>query len=140
VQRAGTELAADCSNAQVGTLVAVASPIVLSTLSGGLTLTLDEEGVGGWCKVHLNIEGVDRELGAESLTYIATQLRSFLEDARPGRRWILALAELHTSAYGEHVPGKAIIDLQDGDATWFAKLVLTPTEKGEWMRELRGKF
>jgi hypothetical protein len=117
-------------------VVTVASPIVLGSSSGSLTLALDEEGVGGWYKVHLVAEGVGRQLGAERLKYIAKQLTSFLADPSPGRRWILSLAELHTSAYGEHASGQAIIELQDADAKWFAKLVLTPAEKGEWLRQL----
>jgi hypothetical protein len=113
-----------------------ASPIVLRSSSGSLALTVDEEGIGGWCKVQLLMGDVGRPLGAERLKYIATQIRAFLGDSSPSRRWILSLSELHTSAYGEHAAGETVIELQDANAKWFAKLVLTPTEKGEWMREL----
>jgi hypothetical protein len=117
-------------------MVSVPNPIVLSASSGSLSLTIDEDGVGGWCKVHLLTERTDRPLGAERVKYIATQLRSFLADSSPSRRWVLSLAELHTSAYGEHAEGETIIELQDGNAKWFARLVLSPAERSEWIREL----
>ena len=113
-----------------------AAAIVLSSVSGTLTLTVDEKGVGGWCQVHLIVSGVTRPLGAEGLKYIAAHLTSFLADPSPGQRWVLSLSELHTSAYGEYVAGEAIIRLQDADATWFAELVLTPAEISEWMQGL----
>jgi hypothetical protein len=54
----------------------------------------------------------------------------------PSRRWVLSLAERHTSVYGEHVAGGVIVELQDADAKWLANLALTETEKTEWMRQL----
>lgn len=117
-------------------MVTAAHPIVLSSSSGTLTLAIDEQGVGGWCQVHLLVAGVERRLGAERLKYIVSHLTSFLADPSPSRRWVFSLAELHTSAYGEHVAAETIIDLQDANAQWFAKMVLTPTEKSEWMQEL----
>lgn len=117
-------------------MVTVTGPIVLDSSSGSLVLSLDEEGVGGWCRVQLLVEGTGRPLGAERLKHIAEQLKSFLADASPGRRWIFGLSELHTSAYGEHCPHETIIDLQDGNAKWFARLELTPDEKHAWMLKL----
>ncbi len=117
-------------------MVTTASPIVLSSSSGSLTLTFDEQGIGGWCQVHLLVAGVGHPLGAERLKYIATRLRAFLEDPAPSQRWVFSLSELHTSAYGEHVAGGAILRLQDAHGKWLTKLVLTPTEKGGWMRQL----
>ena len=38
--------------------------------------------------------------------------------------------------YGEHVAGAAIIDFQDADVKWFAKLALSPDEKSEWTRQV----
>lgn len=116
--------------------MSAANPIVLSSSSGSLTLAIDEQGVGGWCQVHLLVAGVGRQLGAERLRYIASHVTSFLADPSPGRRWVFNLSELHTSAYGEHVAAESIIHLQGANAQWFAKLVLTPTEKSEWMQEL----
>lgn len=112
------------------------NPIVLSSSSGSLTLAIDEQGVGGWCQVHLLVAGVGRGLGAERLKYIASHLTSFLADPSPSRRWVFSLSELHTSAYGEQLAADTIIELQDANAQWFAKIVLTPTEKSEWMQEL----
>jgi hypothetical protein len=117
-------------------MVTAAAPIVLRNSSGSLTLTLDEKGVGDWCQVHLLVSGMSRPLGAERLKYIAAYLASFLADTSPGQRWVLSLSELHTSAYGEHVAGGAIIHLQDADAKMFAKLVLTPAEKSQWLQEM----
>ena len=119
-------------------MVTAATPIVLSSSSGSLTLTLDEKGADDWCQVHLLVSGVSRPLGAERLKYIASSLLSFLRkpDAKPGLRSVLGLYELHTCFYGEHIGGHAVIQLQDADAKWFAKLVLTPAEKSQWMQEL----
>ena len=117
-------------------MVTILSPIVLASSSGNLTLTLDEKGVGGWCQVHLNAPGVSRPLGAERLNYVATHLMSFLVGTAPGLRWVLSLSELHCSAYGEHVGEEAFLHLQDAEARMFAKLVLTPGEKSQWMDEL----
>jgi len=111
-------------------------PIELSSSSGSLTLALDENGVGSWCQVHLYVSGASRPLGAETLKYIAAHLASFLADTSPGQRWVFSLSELHTSAYGEHVAGGAVIHLQDADAQMFAKLVLTPDEKNQWLQEV----
>ena len=110
--------------------------IELSSSSGSLTIALDEKGIGGWCQVHLLVSGASLPLGAERLKYIAAHLASFLADTSPGQRWVLSLSELHTSAYGEHVEGGAIVLLQDADAKMFAKLVLTPAEKSQWLREV----
>lgn len=117
-------------------MVTAAAPIVLRSSSGSLTLALYEKGVGGWCQVHLLMTDICRPLGAERLQYIATHLTSFLSDATPGQRWVLSLSELHTSAYGEHVAGEAIIHLQDADGKMFAKLTLTTEEKKHWMQAL----
>lgn len=117
-------------------MVSANTPIKLSSSSGSLTLALDEKGVGGWCQVHLLVSGASRPLGAETLKYIAAHLASFLADTSPGQRWVLSLSELHTSAYGEHVAGEAIIHFQDADAKMFAKLVLTPAEKSQWLQEM----
>lgn len=117
-------------------MVTTAPSIVLSSSSGSLTLTLDETGVGGWCQVHLLASGVCRPLGAERLTYIAARLTSFLADTSLGRHWVFSLSELHTSAYGEHVAGEAILHLRDADAKMFATLVITAAEKSQWLREL----
>jgi hypothetical protein len=117
-------------------MVTPATNIVLGSSSGSLTLTQDEKGVGGWCRVHLLVSGVSRPLGAERLKYIATHLSSFLADAAPALRWVLSLSELHTSAYGEHVAGEAVLHLQDADAKVVPKLVLTPAERSEWLEAL----
>ena len=117
-------------------MVTAATPIVLSSSSGSLTLTLDEKGFGAWCQVHLLVSGVSRPLGAERLEYIAGHLVSFLADTTPSLRWVFSLSELHCSAYGEHLAGEAILHIQDAYAKWFAKLVLTPAEKSQWMQEL----
>ena len=114
------------------------TPIVLSSSSGTLTVTLDDKGVGGWCQVHLVESGESRALGAEMLKYVASSLVSFLRDAeaRPQLRSVLGLSELHTSAYGEHVAGEVVLHLQDANGKMFAKLVLTPAERARWMQAL----
>jgi hypothetical protein len=117
-------------------MVTTTTPIVLNSLSGSLTLTFDERGVDEWCQVHLLLSGVCRPLGAERLKYIAAHLASFLADTSPGQRWVFSLSELHTSAYGEHIAGEAILHLQNADAKMFAKLVLTAVEKSQWKLEL----
>ncbi len=117
-------------------MVSANLPIELSSSSGSLRLVPDEKGVGGWCQVHLLVSGANRPLGAETLKYITAHLASFLADTSPGCRWVLSLSELHTSAYGEHVAGEAIIHLQDTDAKMLAKLVLTPAEKSQWLQEM----
>ena len=50
--------------------------------------------------------------------------------------WVFSLSEVHTAVYGEHVAGAAIIDFQDADVKWFAKLALSPDEKSEWTRQV----
>lgn len=110
-----------------------ARPIVLlRSSSGDLTVTHDEQGIGGWCQVHLAVPGASRPLGAERLKYIVTHLSSFLANATSGLRWVLSLSERHTSAYGEHVAGEVILHLQDADGKMFAKVVLTEAEKKQW--------
>lgn len=119
-------------------MVTVMSPIVLRSSSGILTITPDEKGVGGWCQAHLLLACESRPLGAETLRYIASSLVAFLTESetKQGLRSVLGLSELHTSAFGEHVAGRAVLHLQDADGKMFAKLVLTPTEKSQWMQEL----
>ncbi len=117
-------------------MVSANTPIELSSSSGSLTLTVDEKGIGGWCQVHLLLSGASRPLGAERLKYIAAHLASFLADTSRGQRWVLSLSELHTSAYGEHIAGGAIIHLQDADARMFATIELTTAEKSQWLQEL----
>lgn len=119
-------------------MVTAAPLVVLSSSNGSLTLTPDEKGLGAWCQVHLFVSGVSRPLGAERLKYIARSLVSFLEEpeTRIGLRSVLGLSELHTCAYGEHVGGTVVLHLQDADAKMFAKLVLTPAEKSQWLETL----
>lgn len=117
-------------------MVSTMNPIELGSSSGSLALVLDEKGVGDWCQVHLLVSGASRPLGAETLKYVAAQLVSFLAETSPGVRWVLGLSELHTSAYGEHVGGGAIIHLQDANANMFAKLVISPGEKTQWLEQL----
>ena len=114
-----------------------ANPIVvLSSSSGGLTITCDEQGLGGWCQVHLLVSGVSRPLGAERLKYLVARLSSFLTDTAPGLRWVFSLSEQHTSAYGEQVADNGILHLQDADGEAFANLILTGTEKKQWRETL----
>jgi hypothetical protein len=115
----------------VTTLVAL-----LTSASGTVSLSLDEQGVGEWCQVHLLVSGARRPLGAERLSYIAAHLATFLTDTSPGRRWVFSLAELHTSAYGAHVAGEATIQLQDSGAKMFASLTLTLAEQAAWVQAL----
>jgi len=117
-------------------MVSTISGIHLTTSSGSLTVSPDENGVGDWCQVHLLASGERQPLGAETLKYIAAHLRSFLEDSSPGQRWVFSLSELHTSAYGEHLAEGATIHLHDADATMFARLVLTPAEITEWLSKM----
>ena len=108
-------------------------PIVLPGSNGTLTITSDER---AWCQVRLTTSRLSQLLGAATLNDIAAHLVAFLEDTAPGQRWVLSLSELHTSAYGEHVPGKVIFHLEDADGTMFAKLVITEAQKLQWIREL----
>jgi hypothetical protein len=117
-------------------MVTPVSPIVLSSSTGNLTVTLDPQGVGGWCQVHLVVSGMTRPLGAERLKYIAAHLLAFIDDTSTSQHWVLSLAELHTSAYGEHVATGAVIRLQDAEATFFSRLELTPAELAEWRQQL----
>lgn len=121
-------------------MVTVITPITLKSSGSTLILTVDAEGVGGWCNMELRVEGATIRLGAERLEYIADHLRSFLADASPGSRWIFSLSELHTSAYGEHGAGGATIQLTDAKAKSLARLVLTADEKNEWMRQLAAPY
>ena len=112
-------------------------PIVLESSTGSLWLTLDEHGVAQWCQVQLVENGVARALGAESRPIIANRLAAFLaSDHTPGLRWVLSLAELHTSFYGEYVADDTTLRLQDGNAQWIATLVLTPAERQRWLEQL----
>lgn len=65
-----------------GAVVSAASPIALGSSSGSLTLTLDENGVGGWCHVHLLVSGICTPLGAEALS---TSLRISRHSSRRRR-------------------------------------------------------
>jgi hypothetical protein len=113
-------------------------PIVLQSSTGSLTLTAAHEGVGGWCQVQLTQSSESRPLGAERLKYLAMSLVSFLkkDQATTGLRSIFGLSERHTCAYGEHVGEDAVLHLQDADGKMFAKLVITQTEKAQWVQEL----
>jgi hypothetical protein len=46
---------------------------------------------------------------------------------------VFSLSERHTSAYGEHLAGEAILHLQDADGQVFARIVLTGAEKKQWL-------
>jgi hypothetical protein len=110
--------------------------MILRSSSGSLSITLDAKGNGDWSKVHLLEADVQRPLGAERLSYIATHLAAFLEDTSSPLHWVFSLSELHTCGNGEHIAGEAILHLQDVNAKWFAKLVLTAAEKRQWLQEL----
>lgn len=110
--------------------------LTLTSASGSLTLTVDSQGEGGWCRVELVTSDAARPLGAERLSYVATRLTSFLQDASPGHRWVFSLSELHTSAYGEHYDGTVTLELQDASAITFAVLTLSPAERTEWLDRL----
>lgn len=98
---------------------------------------LDDNGISGWCQVYLLTADASRPLGAERLKYISSSLLSFLrDDARSGLRSVLGLSELHICIYGEHIGQQAMLHIQDADANVFAKLVLTPDEKNQWLLEL----
>ena len=108
-------------------------PLVLNSASGSLALTQDENGVGGWCQVHLATSGVRRFLGAETLGSIAKKLLAFLANRSSGPRWIFSLAELHTSVYGAHLAGESVLRFQDATGSIFAELVLKPSEAEAWI-------
>jgi hypothetical protein len=111
-------------------------PILLASGDVTLTITLDERGVGGWAQVALVSAGVRRPLGAERLSYLAARLVAFLSDPVPSSRWVASLAERHTSAYGEHVEGGAVLRLQDRDGEEFTKVMVTTAEGREWLAAL----
>lgn len=117
-------------------MVTTANKIMLGSSSGDLTLTTDENGVGGWCQVQLRVPDGSRPLGAERLKGIAARIKSFLSDPAAALRWVFNLSELHTSVYGEHVGGGAILHFQDANGEMFAELALTPAEKSDWLEIL----
>jgi len=62
---------------------------------------------------------------------------AFLSDNSPELRWVLSLADLHCSAYGEHTTVATILYIQDAGANAFATLALSPAERSQWMHELQ---
>lgn len=115
----------------------IAKPHVeLRSASGTLLIAVDALGVGGWCQVQLIAAGGTRPLGAEQWKYISAHLSSFLADTSPGQRWVFSLAERHTSAYGEHVAGAAVLHLEDADGRIFARLVLSSAEIDQWLHDM----
>ena len=52
-------------------MVAPATTIVLGSSSGNLTITIDGQGVGEWCHVHLLVPGT----GEETITAVGQKIR-----------------------------------------------------------------
>jgi hypothetical protein len=108
-------------------------PIVLTASGASLVISPDEH---AWSQIHFAASGVRRPLGAERLKYIAEHIVSFLSDLTSGQRWVLSLSELHVSAYGEHLAGKAVLHLQDAEGMMFADLEITEAARKQWIDEL----
>jgi hypothetical protein len=84
-------------------VVSAAPPIVLSCSNGGLTLALDERGVGGWCQVHLLVYGVSRPLGGRSRSGRGVEWQGGREG--PHREQVGHLAGAVTQALGAGAEG-----------------------------------
>ncbi len=112
----------------------MAQSVELVGLNGGLSVVPSET---GWSDVYFH-SGEDRfRLGADLLKLIAGKLSSFLEQQSSGTRWVLSLAELHSSIYGEYVEGKALLKIQDADAKFVATLEVSAEQQLEWAKTLR---
>ena len=119
-----------------------------SSCGGDILITADDEclaecavigkhgRLGPWCQLELSEPRDVRPLGAECLAYTTRRLMDFLENQNPELCWVLSLAELHSSVYGEFCDGLAVIHIQDSHARFFAKLVLTVDDIAQWKRTL----
>ena len=94
-------------------------------------------GPTAWSVVDLESGGKRVRLGAELLDDIVSRLVGFLTDQRPGERWVLSLAEVHTTIYGEHFETGTKLRFQDANASFFSEIVLSKADRADWLTKLR---
>ena len=107
--------------------------VELAATSGTLKVRVIDE---SWVHLVFVQDGIERELGAETLKYIVEHLRAFLQRPAQQPKWVLSLAETHVSFYGSASAGGTLLRLQDKNAAFFADLELSEGEKEEWLASL----
>lgn len=116
---------------------------ILSSASGDLVLEPDEN---EWCQVVLDIGGHRRALGADLTSIIVERLLRALLDKPVGLavgvlegvdvRWVLSLAERHSTLYMSDQSGRRIVFIQAGDGSTMAKLSLDADDVARWRDQL----
>lgn len=116
---------------------------ILSSASGRLVLEPDEN---DWCQVALDIDGRRRALGADVRSTIVERLLHALrgEPAGPTSgvldgvsvRWVLSLAERHSTLYVGDQSGRRILFIQADDGSLVAKLPLYADDMTRWLDQL----
>src|SRR5271157_5569654 len=82
-----------------------------------------------WVRLVLLQDGVERELGAETLKYILDHVRAFLKHPSAQLKWVLTLSETHVTVYGSLVTEGVLLKFQDKDAKFFAELQVSEAER-----------
>lgn len=117
--------------------------MILSSHKGSLALESDD---GDWCQVVLEFGGQKLPLGADLRSIIAERLLHSLLGASAGPtsgmldgvavRWVLSLAERHSTLYAGDEAGRRTLFIQADDGSLIAKLPLDPFEMARWREQL----
>ena len=111
--------------------------VTLTLTSQAFTLVLDIE-QSGWCRVSLGADGGGRDLGADDERIVVERLVAGLQEPMSGSpRWVLSLAEAHTSLYVEAQTDSLLLHVQgaDGRRVFLGRLSLE--ERDLWVDLLK---
>lgn len=109
----------------------------LTLPSRSFELTLESD-AAGWCQVSLRADGGGRILGADVARIIVERLIAGLRE--PGvdlPKWVLSLAEAHTSLYVESQDEAVLVHIQGADGRRVFLGRLSHEERDEWVATLK---
>ena len=109
--------------------------LTLTAQTFSLVLEIDEF---GWCHVALGADGGGRDLGADDARIVVERLITGLQEPAVGSpRWVLSLAEVHTSLYAEAQPDALLLHIQGADGRRVFLGRLSPEERDRWLASLK---
>jgi hypothetical protein len=117
---------------------------ILSSAKGSLVLQPDDN---EWCQVLLDTDDRMVPLGADMRSTVAERLLRALHDAPGGPtsgmidgvtvRWVLSLAERHSTVFVGEQSGRRILFVQADDGSLMATLPLNADDIARWSDQLR---
>jgi hypothetical protein len=119
---------------------------MLSSGAAGLALSAD---ASGWCEVELRLPDRRYSIGADSERVVVGRLLQGLAPTLSGPgagaiggmevKWVLSLAERHTTIYAADYEGNRLLFLQDADANLIGRIELTDPDRRRWVDTLEAR-